>query len=211
MFALGTIYFFVAAIGLCFVGFWALRLAPASIRNRPWWRKLVSGIRYLSYRRYYASAFRWRTPSLGVNILLAIGALFFIGMTFGPQPYYWPNTRTLSYGNSPPIATRTGWMALACLPFMIILPTKSNMIASLTGVSHERLIVFHNWVGWAMFALALIHTFPFIVFHQWKGDMTKQWNTSVVYWTGVVALLAQAYLQVFSFRFIRYVFHGDLN
>lgn len=126
-------------------------------------------------------------------------------MTLGPQPYYWPNTPTLSYGSSPPIATRTGWMALACLPFMIVLPTKANMIASLTGVSHERLIVFHNWVGWAMFALALVHTFPFIVFHIWKGDMVNVWNTSVVYWTGVVALIAQAYLQVFSLRFIRSV------
>ncbi|EMR65091.1 putative ferric reductase transmembrane protein [Eutypa lata UCREL1] len=77
------------------------------------------------------------------------------------------------------------------------------MIASLTGVSHERLIVFHNWVGWAMFALALIHTFPFIIFHNWKGDMVTMWNTSVVYWTGVVALIAQTYLQFFSLRFIR--------
>ncbi|KAI1377019.1 putative FRE ferric reductase-like transmembrane component [Hypoxylon crocopeplum] len=124
-------------------------------------------------------------------------------MTLGPQPYYWPNTPTISYGSSPPIATRTGWMALACLPFMIILPTKANMIASLTGVSHERLIVFHNWVGWAMLVLALVHTFPFIVFHVRKGDMVYVWDTSVVYWTGVVALLAQAYLQVFSLRSIR--------
>lgn len=86
---------------------------------------------------------------------------------------------------------------------MIILPTKANMIASFTGVSHERLIVFHNWVGWAMFALALIHTFPFIIFHNWKGDMVTMWNTSVVYWTGVVALIAQTYLQFFSLCFIR--------
>lgn len=203
VFALNTVYLFVAAIGVCFVGFWVMRLAPASFANKPWWRKLVSGARFLSYRRYDINAIRWRTPSLGVSVLLIVGALFFLGMTLGPQPYYWPNTRTLSYGNSPPIATRTGWMALACMPFMIILPTKANMIASFTGVSHERLIVFHNWVGWAMFALALVHTFPFIIFHQWKGDMGTVWNTSVVYWTGVVAILTQAYLQFFSLSFIR--------
>lgn len=40
-------------------------------------------------------------------------------MTLGPQPYYWPNTTTLSFGGSPPVATRTGWMALACLPFLV--------------------------------------------------------------------------------------------
>ncbi|KAI0008482.1 putative FRE ferric reductase-like transmembrane component [Xylariaceae sp. FL0662B] len=203
VFALPTVYFFIAVIALCLLGFWTLRLAPTSLRNRTWWQKLVGGARFLSYRRYYVTAVRWHTPSLGICLLLAIGAVFFLAMTLGPQPYYWPNTRTLNYGSSPPIATRTGWMALGCMPFMLILSTKANMIASLTGVSHERLIVFHNWVGWAMFALALVHTFPFIVFHIWKGDMVAQWNMSVVYWTGVVALIAQAYLQVFSLPFIR--------
>ncbi|KAI1205202.1 putative FRE ferric reductase-like transmembrane component [Annulohypoxylon truncatum] len=203
VFALSTVYFFIAVIGVCFIGFCSQRFAPASLREKAWWRKLVASIRFLAYRRYDAAATRWRMPSLGVSLLMITGAVFFLAMTLGPQPYYWPNTQTLNYGSSPPIATRTGWMALACLPFMIILPTKANMIASLTGVSHERLIVFHNWVGWAMFALALVHTFPFIVFHIWKGDMVNQWDTSVVYWTGVVAIIAQAYLQVFSLRFIR--------
>ena len=49
-----------------------------------------------------------------------------------------------------------------------------------------------------MFVLALVHTFPFIVFHIWKGDMVHQWDTSVVYWTGVVALLAQANLTIMT-------------
>ncbi|KAI1382929.1 putative FRE ferric reductase-like transmembrane component [Hypoxylon trugodes] len=203
VYALGTVYFFVAVIGVCLIGFYSQRLAPKSLREKSLWQKLVASIRYLAYRRHNGIASWWNAPSFGVVLLLVIGAVFFLAMTLGPQPYYWPNTRTLSYGSSPPIATRTGFMALACLPFMIILSTKANMIASLTGVSHERLIVFHNWVGWAMFALALVHTFPFIVFHIWKGDMVYQWNTSVVYWTGVVAIIAQAYLQIFSLRFIR--------
>lgn len=54
-----------------------------------------------------------------------------------------------------------------------------------------------------MFALALIHTFPFIVVHVRKGDMVEQWNTSVAYWTGVVALFAQAYLTIMSIGPIR--------
>lgn len=56
-----------------------------------------------------------------------------------------------------------------------------------------------------MFVLALVHTFPFIVFHVWKGDMVKQWNTQVTYWTGVVALVFQAYLTFMSLPFIRCV------
>ncbi|KAI1774852.1 putative FRE ferric reductase-like transmembrane component [Hypoxylon cercidicola] len=203
VYALAAVYFFIAVIGVCCVGFWTHRFSITSLRNKTWWQKFVARVRFLSYRQYDVAIFRGRTPSLGIVILLVVGAVFFLAMTLGPQPYYWPNTPTVSYGSSPPIATRTGWMALGCLPFMIVLPTKANMIASLTGVSHERLIVFHSWVGWAMFALALVHTFPFIIVHIGKGDMVNEWNTSVVYWTGVVALIAQAYLQVFSLRFIR--------
>lgn len=54
-----------------------------------------------------------------------------------------------------------------------------------------------------MFVLALVHTFPFINDHIRKGDMVKEWKTSVVYWTGVVALIAQAYLTIMSLPFIR--------
>ena len=60
-----------------------------------------------------------------------------------------------------------------------------------------------------MFVLALVHTFPFIGYHIWKGDMVKQWETSVVYWTGVIALLAQGYLIIMSIGLVRYVGSGQ--
>lgn len=54
-----------------------------------------------------------------------------------------------------------------------------------------------------MFVLALVHTFPFIVYHIHKGDMVEEWNTSLFYWTGVAALIPQAYLTFMSFSSIR--------
>jgi ferric-chelate reductase len=54
-----------------------------------------------------------------------------------------------------------------------------------------------------MFALALVHTFPFIIYNQRKGDLVKQWKTSVAYWTGVITIIAQAYLTLMSLPFIR--------
>ncbi|RDL41384.1 uncharacterized protein BP5553_01363 [Venustampulla echinocandica] len=193
IYALNTVYFFVAFITVFAAARLAVRFCPSWLSNNRLWRKAVSAFRFLSYRGFEVKFLRWRSQSIGVILVGVAGAIFFLGMTLGPQPYYWPNTRTLSYGNSPPIATRTGW----------ILGTKASMIASLTGVSHERLIVFHNWVGWAMMFLGLIHTFPFIIFHVWKGDMMLQWRTSVVYWTGVVALIAQAHLTFMSIPMIR--------
>ena len=56
-----------------------------------------------------------------------------------------------------------------------------------------------------MFVLALVHTFPFIVYHINYGDMVEEWNTSIVYWTGVAALIPQGYLTLFSIGFIRFV------
>jgi hypothetical protein len=49
--------------------------------------------------------------------------------------------KTVSYGGSPPLATRTGWMAIALLPFVIALSSKANYITALTGVPHEKLQV----------------------------------------------------------------------
>lgn len=75
----------------------------------------------------------------------------------------------------------------------------------MTGVSHEKLQVFHRWTSYAMFVLALIHTFPFIIYHIWYGDMVKKWKTDMCYWTGVVALIFQAYLTFMSIGPIRYL------
>jgi predicted ferric reductase len=94
-------------------------------------------------------------------------------------------------------------MALGLLPFVMLLASKANYISLLTGISHEKLQVFHRWTSWMMFLLALVHTFPFIVVHVWKGDMMLQWRMSVVYWTGVAALIPQAYLNIMSIGYIR--------
>lgn len=191
--------FFLTAVALFAIPF---LLAPffASTR-RPLFSKARSVARFLSYRQYRLNALNWNSAPLGVLLLGAIGAIFFFAMTLGPKPYYWPNIKepgstTLieSWGGSPPIATRSGWMALACLPFILATSPKSNMITGLTGISHEKLQVFHRWISYACFVLALVHTFPFIVYNIWLGTLRSEWMTNVCYWTGVVALLAQAWL-----------------
>lgn len=81
--------------------------------------------------------------------------------------------------------------------------TKANFISLVTGISHEKLNVFHNWVAWAMFVLALVHTFPFIIYHEWKGDIVENWEADGMWVTGVIALIAQAWLTFMSIRSIR--------
>ncbi|KAK3679545.1 hypothetical protein LTR78_001106 [Recurvomyces mirabilis] len=125
-------------------------------------------------------------------------------MTLGPQPYYWPESTTLNYwGGSPPIATRSGWLSLGCMPFVFLTAGKSNFITAVTGISHERLQVFHRWISYVFFLTALVHTFPFIVYNIRTHQMMMQWDMNLDYWTGVVAILAQAYLTFASMSPLR--------
>ncbi|KAL1626908.1 hypothetical protein SLS54_002446 [Diplodia seriata] len=204
-FARTTVYFALAMIGLFTAGNIVSRITPRSVQRKRFWRQTQASLRCVGYRAYRIRVFDWYSPSLACLLVGLAGAVFFFAMTLGPKPYYWPNTQdgSVSYGSSPPIATRTGWMAVGLLPFVVVLAAKANWVTALTGVSHEKLQVFHRWSSYAMFILALIHTFPFIVYHIWIGDMEKKWKTDMVYWTGVVALIFQTYLTVMSFGPIR--------
>lgn len=197
----GTVYFFLVAIFLCAAAFRANKTTPTGVRTRAPWQKTVALFRFSAYRKFEVRAIRYRTPTIGVMVLLAAGFVFFTAMTLGPQPYYWPTG--VAFGDSPPLATRSGWMALAATPFLILFASKANVIATLTGVSHEKLIVFHTWLAWAVLVLALLHTFPFIVYNYQQGMMAEMWDTSFSYWTGVAALLPQAYLTFMSVPWIR--------
>ncbi|OAQ99402.1 hypothetical protein LLEC1_03122 [Akanthomyces lecanii] len=204
VFALPTVYFFLAAIAIFAMGHFASTFAPASITRRSLWRRCVSGLRFCAYKT-------WRvgdrnSQSLGAYLLLGVGVVFFGAMTLGPRPYYWPTDA--KYGNSPPLATRTGWMALGCMPFIFLLGAKANMVTAVTGIPHEKLNLWHNWVSWAMFVLALIHTFPFIIYHRdVPRDLHKAWVTGGVWITGVIALVAQAWLTFMSISWIRNKFY----
>ncbi|CAI7666076.1 unnamed protein product [Penicillium pancosmium] len=200
-YSLPTVAFFLTAIVLFAIGHFLSGIAPQRLQRSAIWSRSVSFLRFLSYKSWRVAG--WNTQSLGVFLLGGAGLVFFLAMTLGPHPYYWPNTKEISYGGSPPIATRTGFMALACLPFLIILGAKANPITALTGISHEKLNIWHNWVAWAMFVLALIHTFPFIIVHVKKGDLVMTWKTGGVWVTGVVALIAQAWLTFMSVPWIR--------
>ena len=170
-------------------------MVPQSLRQSKLMRWKLAMNRFLSYRSYRIPFLNWNSAPLGILILGLIGTLYFLCMTFIPQPYYWPSSSTLNYwGGSPPLATRSGWLSLGCMPFVFLTAGKSNLITFATGVSHEKLQVFHRWISYAFFVTALFHTFPFIVYNIRTHQMVMQWMTNFDYWTGVVALLAQAWL-----------------
>ncbi|KAF4442811.1 hypothetical protein F53441_11639 [Fusarium austroafricanum] len=208
VYALPTVAFFMSAIGLFTIGhllsYYVLGLAFPRYRGPRPWRMLIAAIRYLSYRGFHVASFKFNSAPVGILMLGFAGAIFFFCMDLIPQPYYWP---TLDFGGSPPLGTRSGWLALGCMPFVFATATKTNWITLLTGVSHERLQVFHRWTAYAFFILALLHTFPFIVYHIRFHDMQMHFKMSLLfYWTGIVALIFQAWLTFASHSAIRKLF-----
>ncbi|KAH6641959.1 FAD-binding domain-containing protein [Boeremia exigua] len=204
VYALPTVAFFMSTLGIFIIGHIVSSyiLEYRRFRGPPVWQKFVAIIRYLSYRGYHIKALNWNSAPIGLLLLGFAGTVYFFCMDLIPQPYYWPSE---DFGGSPPLGTRSGWMALACMPFVFATASKANWITLTTGVSHERIQVFHRWTAYAFFVLALMHTFPFIVAHTHFHDMVMEVTmmSTLFYWTGIVALVFQAWLTFASHSVIR--------
>ncbi|OPB41298.1 ferric-chelate reductase [Trichoderma guizhouense] len=202
VFALPTIAFFMCAIGIFIIGhFISATLGCRRSQGPLLWQKLVAVVRYLSYRGFHVKSLKWNSAPVGILLLGLAGTIFFFCMDLIPQPYYWSSK---IYGNSPALATRSGWLSLACMPFIFATASKTNWITLSIRVSYERLQVFHRWISYAFFVLALMHTFPFIVYHIRFQDMQHHFSSNLVfYWTGIVALIFQAWLTFASHSTIR--------
>ena len=160
--------------------------------------KLTALTRYAKTKELYPVQSS-RATLLDVSVVAGLG-IFLLLLMFAPGLYYWPST---SWQFSPPLATRSGWAGLALTPVLFILPAKKNWISLVTGVSHERLNIYHRWFAYYLLVVALLHTFPFIYFDIQMGMMEMEWATDAFVWTGVIALLAQAWLTFASCKPIR--------
>ncbi|RDX54024.1 hypothetical protein OH76DRAFT_1057624 [Lentinus brumalis] len=200
-----TVYFFCAGIVLFALVNMLFQLgqrtrAAGVLRKVSLYRKVVAAWRTLGSRQIYVSAVNYYSPPLSAVTIVAALVAFFASLTFAVRPYLWPN---MAMGHSPPIATRSGWISIAILPFLLVLATKVNLIGMVTGVSHEKLQVYHRWTAWIMYITSLIHAFPFIVQCIRDGEMATNWSTTSWYWTGVAALVPQTWLVFMSWGPIR--------
>ncbi|THV08009.1 hypothetical protein K435DRAFT_642878 [Dendrothele bispora CBS 962.96] len=162
--------------------------------------RLTAVCRYTVASQYRVRLFRWYSPPLAAIVGVAGMFMFTMILMLAARPYYWPKP---AMGHSMPIATRSGWISIAIMPFMIAFSTKVNWIGLLTGTSHEKLQVFHRWSATIMYITSLVHTFPFIVVSIRHGEMELNWETGTFYWTGVAALVPQTWLIFMSWGFFR--------
>jgi hypothetical protein len=153
------------------------------------WQKLVAMVRYLAYRGFHIRALGWSSAPVGVLILGLIGTIFFFCKPATNawrdceliylRAWFWPPNHIT--GQISCLVDRhhsqlalAGWLWRVCekrfedADISSATATKTNWITLLTGVSHERLQVFHRWISYAFFILALLHTFPWYT----KFDLT---------------------------------------
>lgn len=116
------------------------------------------------HRKFRAIVF----PPLSVLFIGFAGVAFSLLYTFVPQPLFW---QSIEYG-SPPVAIRSGMMAVALLPWVVATAMKANIISVITGIGHERLNVLHRWGAYLMLLLSLIHTVPFYTVTRERGYAT---------------------------------------
>lgn len=144
-------------------------------------------------------------PSLAVIGIIIIATVFVTLYCFLPQPLYW---QSIQFG-SPPLAIRAGMLAVAMVPWIVATAMKANLVSFLTGISHNRLAVFHRWGGYLCLFLALVHTVPFYVQPVWddggQAVYTKLFNngSGYVYGTGIACLAPLGWLCIASLPVLR--------
>ncbi|KAH7065032.1 ferric reductase NAD binding domain-containing protein [Macrophomina phaseolina] len=150
----------------------------------------------------------WRPivfPSLGVVCVMSAALVFTILYTFIPQPLFW---ESISYG-SPPMAVRSGMLAVSLMPWIIALSMKANFISILTGIGHERLNVLHRWGAYLMLILSIIHAIPFWVTPVWDDGALSLYSALIKgphfypYGTGIAALAPLGFLCIHSIPQLR--------
>lgn len=138
---------------------------------------LIAAFRYAFYRPIPEIRLRkgWRPlgfPPLGVCVIIFAGLSFSILYCFIPQPLFW---KSIQFG-SPPLAIRSGMLAVALMPWIIATAMKANLISVVTGIGHERLNVLHRWGAYLCLVLSLIHTIPFYVTPIWDAQGLNQFK-----------------------------------
>ncbi|GAA6008820.1 hypothetical protein JCM10207_001735 [Rhodosporidiobolus poonsookiae] len=203
--AVGVLCGLVAIFGLfnALAALLRTKLGPRLTRTRAY-RRSVALYRWVETSQ--PRAIGWiRFPTTGAILLVAAFWLFILIWSLAVQPYY----RSRWNVGSPPLAMRTGLMAVGVFPFILALGAKWNIIGFIVGVSHEKLQVFHQWLSHLFLILSLLHTFPFVVqgTHEYRpnadgrnplgySQLMWSWHVkhSVYYWSGIAALIPLAWL-----------------
>jgi predicted ferric reductase len=213
-----TVYFGVVVIFIAFVKNIWYRYLDYSYKKNPqsgnsFVNVLSSYFRFVGYKQvpgkicYYTSL----PTSIGSTLFLMASTIYLFCYCLIPHFWY----RGCRGFGSPPLAVRAGIMATALTPFVYVLSGKSNMITFITGISYEKLNVFHQYVGVAALVLSVIHTIPFIFQDLAEGGaevLHLNFTSDFAYYSGLLPLILLGLLCVLSKAWFRKVcYEGFLH
>ncbi|EAQ89908.1 hypothetical protein CHGG_06527 [Chaetomium globosum CBS 148.51] len=148
---------------------------------------------------------RFTFSSLAVLGCAFISVAFVTIFCFLQQPLYWQSIR---FG-SPPLAIRSGMIAVAMTPWIIATSTKTNILTIITGIGPERLNVFHRWLGYLCLFMSLVHMIPFYIQPVWEDGGMRVFDTlfppgsGIIYGSGIACIVPLCWLCVGSLPIIR--------
>ncbi|KAK2791573.1 hypothetical protein FQN52_004764 [Onygenales sp. PD_12] len=107
-------------------------------------------VSYASFSPIAIRRFKLHFPPLGRLLIILANLVTVIVLCF----YKLDTMDEWSWEN---VGYRTGFIAIAQLPLVILLAGKTNIIGFLTGSSYERLNWFHRWVSRTLWLVTTIH------------------------------------------------------
>ncbi|CAN6623136.1 ferric/cupric reductase transmembrane component 7 [Trichomonascus vanleenenianus] len=166
-------------------------------------RRLFALVRYVGYRRYPVISRYTAFPSqMNVLAVLFSAFLFLLCIVFIPHFWY----RACSGFGSPPLSIRAGLVTNALTPLIYTLSGKSNVVTGLTGISYERLNVYHQTIAWLSLFFAWVHAVPFMAQPMWEGGakfLHQSYYGDDMMTSGTVTIVLLVTLCFFSLRTIR--------
>jgi len=140
------------------VGIFTLLHIRHRITDRRWARcmneKFLACWRFFTYRRLSGRLGEHLDLSYGILVLLAAATVFLSVLPF----YQGFLLREQFRFGSPPLSVRCAMIISALTPVMMLLAGKMNLVTLLTGISYAKLNVWHRFIGYAIFVLAIVHT-----------------------------------------------------
>ncbi|GMM35705.1 putative ferric-chelate reductase [Saccharomycopsis crataegensis] len=177
----------------------------SKVFGRPnFFNKIVAFNRYITYRRLPITLCEYLgLPCSVANVTVLCSTLLYVlCYTFIPKVWY----RACSGFGSPPLAIRAALECMAFIPFILILSGKSNIISTWTGVSYERLNVYHRWASFIAYFLAWVHIIPFY-YQAYKeggaGRVSYKQRTDEMFVNGIPPTVFFTWLCFASYTSIR--------
>ncbi|WFD32414.1 hypothetical protein MSPP1_003461 [Malassezia sp. CBS 17886] len=141
-------------------------------------------------------------PTVGIFAMVLIYFASLLGWCFAIRPYYRPS---FEWGASP-LSLRAGILCIAQFPFFFACALKVSPVALLTGFSHAKLQVFHQWLAGIAFFFAWVHAIPMLLQPYWDGgksNLKAWWDYEEIYWTGTAAICLFTWIAASSLGFFR--------